>query len=169
MSTVHHIYPTTASHHHHHHRKNQTSRSRKYISICMHISSAMIYKIFSEVTFTNTGDFYSSTNTWSHGNYLSIPKLQRQRRWSLRRDEYFYLTFYNGCNYLYMLGLKSMHVSKRGPWPQCHRYVPDTSAGHLAPLWWGWLINDSIYKFQTSEVSQYLARYYMLLRILYIR
>ena len=42
-------------------------------------------------------------------NYLSIPKLQRCNRWSLEMD-----TLYNGCNYLSMLGLKLIHVSKRG-------------------------------------------------------
>ena len=48
-------------------------------------------------------------------NYLSIPKLQRCNRWSLGMDKQFHPTFYNGCNYLSMLGLKLNHVSKRGP------------------------------------------------------
>ena len=47
-------------------------------------------------------------------NYLSIPKLQRCNRWSLGMDKYIHPTFYNGCNYLSMLGLKLNHVSKRG-------------------------------------------------------
>ena len=50
-------------------------------------------------------------------NYLSIPKLQRLHRWSLGMDKQFHPIFYNGCNYLSMLGLKLNHVSKRG-----HRY-----------------------------------------------
>ena len=49
-------------------------------------------------------------------NYLSIHKLQRLHRWSLRMDKQFHPTFYNGCNYLSMLGLKLNHVSKRGHW-----------------------------------------------------
>ena len=44
-------------------------------------------------------------------NYLSIPKLQR---WRLGMDKWFQSTFYNGYNYLSMLGLKLIHVSKRG-------------------------------------------------------
>ena len=48
-------------------------------------------------------------------NYLSIPKLQRCNRWSLRMDKLFHPIHYNGCNYLSMLGLKLNHVSKRGP------------------------------------------------------
>ena len=47
-------------------------------------------------------------------NYLSIPKLQRLHRWSLRMDKQFHPTLYQACNYLYMLGLKLNHVSKRG-------------------------------------------------------
>ena len=49
-------------------------------------------------------------------NYLSIPKLQRCNRWSLRMDKQFHPTFYQACNYLSMLGLKLNHVSKRGHW-----------------------------------------------------
>ena len=46
-------------------------------------------------------------------NYLSITKLQRLHRWSLRMDKQFDPTHYNGGNYLSMLGLKLIHVSKR--------------------------------------------------------
>ena len=46
-------------------------------------------------------------------NYLSIPKLQRLHHWSLGMDEQFHPTLHNGCNYLSMLGLKFIHVSKR--------------------------------------------------------
>ena len=48
--------------------------------------------------------------------YLSIPKLQRLHRWSLIMDNQFHFTLYNGCNHLFMLGLKLKHVSKRGWW-----------------------------------------------------
>ena len=46
--------------------------------------------------------------------YLSILKLQRLHRWSLGMDKKFHPTHYNRCNYLSMLGLKLIHVSKRG-------------------------------------------------------
>ena len=48
-------------------------------------------------------------------NYSSIPKLQRCNRWSLGMDKQFHPTLYNGCNYLSILGLQLIHVSK-GPW-----------------------------------------------------
>ena len=34
-------------------------------------------------------------------------------------DEWFHHTPYNGCYYLFMLGLKLIHIRKRGPWPKC--------------------------------------------------
>ena len=37
--------------------------------------------------------------------------------WSLGMDKYFHPTFYNGCDNFSMLGLKLIHVSKRG-----HKY-----------------------------------------------
>ena len=46
-------------------------------------------------------------------NYLSIPKLQRLHRWSLGMDKQFHPTLYSGCNFLSMLGIKLIHVSKR--------------------------------------------------------
>ena len=46
-------------------------------------------------------------------NSLSIPKLQQWHRWSLGMDMWFQSILYNGCNYLSMLRLMSIHVSKR--------------------------------------------------------
>ena len=46
-------------------------------------------------------------------NYLSIHKLQRCNRWSLGLKKWFHPTLYNGCDYLFMPGLKLIHVSKR--------------------------------------------------------
>ena len=37
-------------------------------------------------------------------------------RWSLGKDKLFHATHYSGCNDLSMLGLKLIHVSKRGHW-----------------------------------------------------
>ena len=48
-------------------------------------------------------------------NYLCIPKLQRLHRWSLGMDKWFHPTYYEGYNYLSMLGFKLSHFSKRGP------------------------------------------------------
>ena len=36
--------------------------------------------------------------------------------WCLGMDKYFHLTIHWTCNYLTNLGLKLIHVSKRGPW-----------------------------------------------------
>ena len=47
-------------------------------------------------------------------HYLSIPKLQRCNRWSWGMDELFHPTFHWACDYLSMLGLKLINVSKRG-------------------------------------------------------
>ena len=47
-------------------------------------------------------------------NYLSVPKLQRLHRWSLVIDKWFHPTYDNGFDYLSMLWLKLIHVSKRG-------------------------------------------------------
>ena len=35
------------------------------------------------------------------------------------KDKYFHRAFYDGCNYLYMLGFKLIRNSKRGPWFLC--------------------------------------------------
>ena len=50
--------------------------------------------------------------------YIMYPilKLQRCNRWSLALDEQFHLALYWACDYLYMLGLKLIHVSQQGPW-----------------------------------------------------
>ena len=48
-------------------------------------------------------------------NYSSIPKHQRCNRCSLGMDKWFHHTFYNGCNYWPIMGLKLIHVSKRAP------------------------------------------------------
>ena len=46
-------------------------------------------------------------------NYLSMPKLQLEVwEWTSNSMPH----FYNGCNYLSMLGSRLIHASKRGPW-----------------------------------------------------
>ena len=47
-------------------------------------------------------------------NYLSIPKLRRCSRWNLGLGKYFHPTHYWACHYLSMLGLRLIHVSKKG-------------------------------------------------------
>ena len=65
---------------------------------------------------------YPSMDKWLHPsqcvgwNVLSIPKIQRLHRWSLGMDKQFHPTFYQAYDYLSMLGLKLMHISKRGYW-----------------------------------------------------
>ena len=68
---------------------------------------------------------------WFFSNDLSIPKRQRLHRWRLGRDKLFHPTLYWACNYLSMLGLKLIHVNKRGhrlQWATTGRY-------HLAAVW----------------------------------
>ena len=48
-------------------------------------------------------------------NHLSIPKRQRSYRWRLGIDKWFHPTLYLSCDYLFIQGLKSNHVSKRDP------------------------------------------------------
>ena len=48
-------------------------------------------------------------------HYLSIPKLQRCNRWSLRMDKSFYLILNWACHNLSMLGVKLIQISKRQP------------------------------------------------------
>ena len=61
------------------------------------------------VAFTNMDSFKSQ---WSVGwNYSSFPKL-----WKLTSN---FITRYNGCDYVSVLGLKLIHVSKMKPlWPK---------------------------------------------------
>ena len=47
--------------------------------------------------------------------YLSIPQRQRCYRSNLGMDKYFHPTLNLACDYISMLGLKVIHVSKRGP------------------------------------------------------
>ena len=51
-------------------------------------------------------------------NYLSIPKHHRCSRSSLGMDNLFHPTLFGTCDYLSMLGLKLIHVSKKG-----HEYL----------------------------------------------
>ena len=85
-------------------------------------------------------------------NYLSLPKLQRFHRWSLVMAKYFHPTFYNGCNYLYMLGLKSIHFSKMG-----HRYHIELARQTI--LYCIWFLSsqspDICFEHKTFSVHKY--------------
>ena len=59
--------------------------------------------------------------------YLSIAKLQRCNRWSFGMDKWINPTLYWACAYISMLGLKSIHVSKR---------APEWSEWSLGRVWW---------------------------------
>ena len=66
--------------------------------------------------------------------YLSVPKLQRCSRWGLGMDKSFHPTHYDGWNYLSMLGLRLIHVSKGGhkcwinTWTNVFQYPPPNKA-----------------------------------------
>ena len=49
-------------------------------------------------------------------NYLSFPKPQRSNRWSLEMGTAIPSHTYNECDLSSILGLKLIHVSKKGPW-----------------------------------------------------
>ena len=69
-------------------------------------------------------------------NYLSIPKPQRFNRWSLGMDMWFHPTLYIGCDYLSLRGLRSNHVSKRGPRPVCNPYTVGVHKAHTISYWY---------------------------------
>ena len=77
--------------------RNQQEMSIHYIMITAWISNHIRYKVWGEI-------------------FLSIPKLQRLPRWNLGMDKQSHPTHCNGCDYLFILGLMLIHVSKRGPW-----------------------------------------------------
>ena len=68
-------------------------------------------------------------------NDLSIPQLQQCNSWSLGIDKKFHPTLYWACDYLSMLGLKLIHVSKRG-----HRHLQIKPMPGAQPSnWLRWL------------------------------
>ena len=71
-------------------------------------------------------------------NYISIPKLQRLHRCRLGMDKYFHPTHHNGCDSLFMVGLKLIHVSERGPWPRrsCLTLLQARACFYKAPLFY---------------------------------
>ena len=78
--------------------------------------------------FTNMEYLYShpawiSNHMHAGWNYLAIPKLQRLHRWSLELEKWLNHILYNGCNYLFMLGLKLIRVSKRHHPPPAHARI----------------------------------------------
>ena len=62
---------------------------------------------------------HTSSKVW---NEITYPFLNCNRC-SLGMDKYFNFTYYNGCNYLYILALKLIYVSKSGHRP-------------LSPIYW---------------------------------
>ena len=51
------------------------------------------------------------------GAFTYHPKLQRCNRWCLGMDIKIHPTLYWACEYLFTMGVKPIHVSKRGPRP----------------------------------------------------
>ena len=70
--------------------------------------------IFDRVYFIPSMDKLSHAQQGVGWNNLSIPKLQPLHRWSLGMNKEFHPTLYNGCNYLSMLELKFIHITKTG-------------------------------------------------------
>ena len=94
----------------------------KRVIIVLILPCPLIVCLSMGVHFTNT-DYLQSQHgkllhpKWSVGwDYLSIPKLQWCKIWSLVMYKSFHPTFYWACNYVSMLGLKLLHVGKSGPW-----------------------------------------------------
>ena len=82
-------------------------------------------------------------------NYLSIPKLQHCHRWYLGMDKYFQPTLYWTYDYLFMLALKLIHVSKSGP---TRRHGSVTSPKHQ----WYWTCNSESISFDYVGISSFV-------------
>ena len=94
---------------------------RPYISIwCKLLDMCSCYKedqwsfLLTWITIFPSMDKSLHTQKSVGWKYLSIPKLQRYNRWSLGMDKLFHPILYNRYNYLPMLGLEIIHISKRG-------------------------------------------------------
>ena len=61
-------------------------------------------------------------------NRLSIPKFQRYNHWNLAMDKNFHITLSWEFDYSSLLGLKSIHVTKRLPGRHA---ITRTNAGHV--------------------------------------
>ena len=80
------------------------------------INDYIHYIVWGEVTYPFPNFNGAAGPSYSVGwNYLSIPKLKRCCRWSLVMDKLFLLTLYRVCDYLSMLGLKLILVSRKTP------------------------------------------------------
>ena len=96
----------------------------RYLSKSMlHIG---VYDFIIRASFTHMDKLQSQhgyviTCPVKHGMKLLIHySLQRLHRWSSEMENKFHPTLYNGCNYLSMLGLKMIHVSKRCSCNRCN-------------------------------------------------
>ena len=100
-------------------------------------------------------------------NYLSIPKLQRCNRWSLGMDKWFYPTFYWARDYLSMLVLKWIHVSKRGPrclpkyfhvtWPYWDRHIITPVVVNNNQIRCGYFLSKvNIWNFNRARVTAFI-------------
>ena len=68
------------------------------------------------------------------GNYLSVPKLQRYSRWSLVLDTLFHPTLYWTYDYLSILELDSICVSKRG-WQGLMKKTMGVMGNYIAQIY----------------------------------
>ena len=111
-------------------------------------------------------------------NYLSIPKLQRCNRWSLGMDKWFYPTFYWARDYLSMLLLKWIHVSKRGPrclpkyfhvtWPYWDRHIITPVVVNNNQIRCGYFLSKvNIWNFNRARVTAFIfdSRTYVFVKV----
>ena len=68
-------------------------------------------------------------------------------RWSLGMDQWFHPTLYWACNYLSMLGLKLIHVSKLGP--------RSIAVDHCLPLSTQGQLSDNFIRIQFVQLMSY--------------
>ena len=66
-------------------------------------------------------------------NYLYIPELQHSGRWIWGKDNKFLHTLQCACDYLSILGLKLIHVSKRDPLRTEYMYAETNGGGISKP------------------------------------
>ena len=72
---------------------------------------------------------------------------------NLGTDKWFHLTLhYDGCKYLSMLGLKLIHIGKRGPRGK-DEFIPHTELGLLKYNFLHWLIFSVVFLFNIRKTT----------------
>ena len=101
---------------------------------------------------------YMPSKVWDEITY-PFPNYTAANRWSFGMDKKLHLTFYNGCNYLSILGLKLNHVSKRPPWGLMwswkyhHLFPASASKRHQIPMKMQWCHIEYITGYATMHFT----------------